>query len=118
MTIHIRRVYEPRQPVDGHRVLVDRLWPRGVSKENANWDEWLKAVAPSSQLRQWYGHEPERFEDFCHRYRAELADQVHADALDHLRDWEDQGPVTLLTASRNVAASHVPTLEEALRDRD
>ncbi|MGH8876627.1 MAG: DUF488 domain-containing protein [Stackebrandtia sp.] len=117
MTIQIRRVYEPRQSGDGHRVLVDRLWPRGVSKELATWDEWLKTVAPSGELRRWYGHLPERFREFCRRYRGELDDDVHSEALDHLRDWEQRGVLTLLTASRDVAASHVPTLEEKLRSR-
>ena len=118
MTIRIRRVYEPRQAEDGHRVLVDRLWPRGVSKAEANWDEWLKAVAPSSGLRRWYGHKPERFEEFCERYRAELGDDVHAEAVDHLRDWEDRGVLTLLTATRHVESSHVPTLEAVLNEQD
>jgi uncharacterized protein YeaO (DUF488 family) len=70
--VRIRRVYEPAVPADGRRVLVDRLWPRGLSKDKARLDEWLKAVSPSDELRHWYGHDPARFAAFTRRYEAEV----------------------------------------------
>ena len=76
--VRARRVYEPAEPSDGRRVLVDRLWPRGLSKARAHPDEWLKAVAPSDQLRRWYGHEPAKFAEFRHRYEAELEEPGRA----------------------------------------
>lgn len=73
-TIHLKRVYEAASAGDGYRVLVDRLWPRGVSKDKAKLGVWLKEVGPSNELRQWFGHDPARFDEFARRYRAELAD--------------------------------------------
>ena len=73
-TIHLKRVYDDASTSDGYRVLVDRLWPRGVSKDKAKLDAWLKEVAPSNELRQWFGHDPARFAEFAQRYRTELAD--------------------------------------------
>ena len=72
MPVHIKRIYEARSSDDGYRVLVDRLWPRGIRKEHAQIDEWLKDVAPSQTLRKWFGHEPEKWELFCKQYSAEL----------------------------------------------
>ncbi len=82
-TIRIKRVYEEPARSDGYRVLVDRVWPRGVSKEHAHVDEWVKAAGPSDALRKWFGHDPERFTEFAERYRSELADNP---AADHLRE--------------------------------
>jgi uncharacterized protein YeaO (DUF488 family) len=76
MPVHIKRIYEPLSPDDGYRVLVDRLWPRGIKKETANFDEWLKDVAPSTALRKWFNHEPEKWEAFIKRYATELKDSV------------------------------------------
>lgn len=81
MTVNIKRVYEEAEPSDGYRVLVDRLWPRGVAKEKASVDLWLKEVGPSNELRSWFGHVPERFEEFEKRYRAELDDNTAAKEL-------------------------------------
>src|SRR5215471_4558686 len=83
--VRVRRVYDPPDPADGHRVLVDRLWPRGLSKSAAALDEWVKAVAPSDELRRWYGHEADKFAAFRERYVAELQAPERADALAHLR---------------------------------
>ena len=97
----MRRIYEDPSPDDGTRVLVDRLWPRGVSKADAHLDEWCKEVAPSPELRKWYDHDPDRFDEFSRRYRSELDDGEQADALSHLRDLADDGTVTLLTATKD-----------------
>ncbi|GLZ15485.1 hypothetical protein Acsp04_57200 [Actinomadura sp. NBRC 104425] len=110
----VRRAYDEPEPQDGTRVLVDRLWPRGLSKDSARIDEWLKDVAPSTELRRWYGHDVSRYEEFCRRYEAELADEAHARALDRLRELAASGPLTLLTATKDVEHSQVPTLLKAL----
>lgn len=112
--IAVRRVYDAPTPEDGARVLVDRMWPRGLRKEAAHLDEWLKDVAPSSELRVWYGHVPERFDEFRHRYLAELAHPARRAALDRLRRLRDQGPLTLLTATKDVERSNAAVLAELL----
>lgn len=112
--VRVARVYDDPGPHDGTRVLVDRLWPRGLSKEKAQVDEWLKEVAPSNELRKWYGHDPDKHEEFERRYVDELADDEHAAAVDRLRELVDDGPVTLLTATKDVSASEVPPLVDFL----
>jgi len=114
--VRVRRVYDPPDPADGHRVLVDRLWPRGLSKSAAALDEWVKAVAPSDELRRWYGHEVDKFAAFRERYVAELQAPERAEALAHLRRLADSGPLTLLTATRDVEHSQAEVLAERLRD--
>ncbi|WP_406212621.1 DUF488 domain-containing protein [Streptomyces decoyicus] len=114
--LRARRVYEPPEPADGARVLVDRLWPRGLSKADAQLTEWCKDVAPSTELRRWYGHEGERFEGFAARYRAELAQETARRALERLRGLAEEGPLTLLTATKELSASHVAVLTEVLRE--
>jgi uncharacterized protein YeaO (DUF488 family) len=113
--VRVRRVYEPPDPADGHRVLVDRLWPRGLSKSAAALDEWVKAVAPSDELRRWYGHEAGKFPAFQERYGAELQAPERADALAHLRRLADCGPLTLRTATRDVEHSQAAVLAAQLR---
>ncbi|MFP3899563.1 MAG: DUF488 domain-containing protein [Acidimicrobiia bacterium] len=113
--IKVRRVQEPPEPDDGARVLVDRLWPRGLSRDRAALDEWCKQVAPSSELRRWYGHDPERWGEFGRRYREELARPERAEALEHLRDLARRGPLTLLTASRRADISNAAVLAPLLR---
>jgi uncharacterized protein YeaO (DUF488 family) len=112
--VRIRRIYEESSPQDGRRILVDRLWPRGMSKQNAHIDEWLKAVAPSADLRRWYGHEPDKFGEFKQRYADELADADHADAWRHLGEEAEKGPITLLTATKDVDRSEAALLAEWL----
>ena len=113
--IRLRRVYDDPSLDDGTRVLVDRVWPRGVTKSELRLDEWLRDVAPSTRLRSWYGHRLERFAQFRRRYLAELEDPNRAAALDHLRTLLRQGPVTLLTATKDVEHSQAAVLAELLR---
>ena len=113
--VRVRRIYEQPGPQDGTRVLVDRLWPRGLAKGRARLDEWCKQVAPSTALRNWYGHDPERFEEFRRRYRAKLQEPERAAALGHLRALARERPLTLLTASRHPDVSHAMVLAELLR---
>lgn len=112
--IHVRRAYDPPMPTDGYRVLVDRLWPRGLSKERAHLDEWCKQVAPSTELRKWYDHDPEKYAEFAKRYRAELADPERAEALDHLRERARQGSLTLITAAKRSDISEATVLADLL----
>jgi uncharacterized protein YeaO (DUF488 family) len=114
--VKVRRVYEEPDPRDGTRVLVDRIWPRGLTKAKAALDEWCKDVAPSAELRQWYSHDPNRFEDFGRRYRAELKDPQRADALAHLRGLAKNRQLTLLTATREPEISEAAVLADLLRD--
>ncbi|MCL8208762.1 MAG: DUF488 family protein [Actinomycetia bacterium] len=109
------RVGEPSPP-GVWRVLVDRLWPRGVRKDAGLWDVWLPDVAPSSPLRRWYHAHPEAWAEFRERYRRELDDPVRRAALDRIRAWASDRPVRLLTAGRDPARSQIPVLLEALRD--
>lgn len=115
MDVRLRRVYEPAEPGDGKRVLVDRVWPRGLSKEKARLDEWEKDVAPSTELRKWYGHRADRFAEFTRRYEAELDDPDRAAALSRLRDLAGAGPVTLLTATKDLDRSQAAVLADRLR---
>ncbi|MFD1659221.1 DUF488 domain-containing protein [Streptomyces caeni] len=112
-----RRVYEDTSPQDGTRVLVDRVWPRGMRKEDARLDEWLRDVAPSTELRRWYGHEPDRFAEFRRRYLAELRDPGHREAAAHLRDLAARARLTLLTATKDVEHSQAAVLAEWLTGR-
>ena len=109
-TVRTRRVYDPPDPADGYRVLVDRLWPRGLAKSAAALDEWLRAIAPSDELRRWYGHEVDKFAEFRERYGVELGTVERADALAHLRELAAAGPLTLLTATRDVEHSQAAVL--------
>ncbi|MBD0692902.1 DUF488 domain-containing protein [Streptomyces sp. CBMA123] len=115
--ITYRRIYEDASPRDGQRVLVDRVWPRGMKKEDAHLDEWLRDVAPSTGLRQWYGHDPERFTEFRRRYLAELRDTEHREAAGHLRELAAHDPLTLLTATRDADHSQAAVLADWLAKR-
>ena len=115
LEVRARRVYEQVESSDGRRVLVDRLWPRGLSKEKAHLDEWLKAVAPSDELRRWYGHRPAKFAEFKRRYETELTEPERAEALRHLREEAGAGPVTVLTAARDLEHSEAEVLAQLLR---
>ncbi|MFG3438903.1 DUF488 domain-containing protein [Nonomuraea sp. NPDC047897] len=114
--VRVRRVYEEPDGDDGARVLVDRLWPRGLAKSAARLEAWCKPVAPSTELRTWYGHAPERFAEFARRYRSELAEPERAEALARLRDLAAAGPLTLLTATRRPEISEAAVLAEVLAE--
>ena len=108
--VRVRRVYDEPDSHDGARVLVDRIWPRGLTKARADLAEWCKEVAPSTALRKWYGHDPERFEEFARRYRDELTEPDRAEALAHLRELAANGTLTLLTATRDPGISAAAVL--------
>ena len=110
----MKRAYDPAEPRDGYRVLVDRLWPRGVSKERARLDEWARELAPSAELRTWFGHDPERFAEFERRYRAELT--AHEEKLDELRRRAREGTLTLVYGARDEVHNDAVVLAELLRE--
>ena len=113
--IAIKRAYEPRARGDGTRVLVDRLWPRGMRKADADFDQWRKDLSPSTELRQFYGHRPELFAAFTQRYRTELRRRAAVDAIAEIVDLAKQRTVTLLTASRDIEHSEAAVLADHLR---
>jgi uncharacterized protein YeaO (DUF488 family) len=112
--IGVARVYDDPGPDDGQRVLVDRLWPRGFRKEDPRIGRWISKVAPSTELRKWYSHEAARFDEFADRYAHELELEEGAAALAELRDVVRTGPVTLVTAARDLDGSHVAVLARLL----
>ena len=113
--IRVRRVYDAPSPEDGLRVLVDRIWPRGLRKDAARLDDWAKDVAPSTELRTWYGHDPDKFEEFRRRYTAELAEPGPREALASLRKMAADHPMTLLTATKELDISQATVLADLLR---
>jgi uncharacterized protein YeaO (DUF488 family) len=113
--IRIRRVYEEPAPEDGARVLVDRIWPRGLRKDAARLDEWAKDVAPSTELRTWYQHDPAKFDEFRDRYLAELDQPGPREALSRIRALAAAGPVTLLTATKDLGLSQAAVLAGLLK---
>jgi uncharacterized protein YeaO (DUF488 family) len=113
--VQVRRAYEEPAPGDGARVLVDRLWPRGLSKDKADLDEWCQTIAPSTTLRKWYGHDPDLFEEFVRRYHAELQDPERSEALEHLRELAQRGPLTLITATKHPQISEAAVLADLLQ---
>lgn len=115
MSVRIRRVYESPEPEDGVRVLVDRLWPRGLSKDAARVDEWPKAMTPSTELRRWYHAGEGSYEEFARRYEAELAAPEAAELLAHVSELTNKGPVTLLTSAKTPEESHAAVLVRLLR---
>ena len=108
--IRVGRIYDPPTRADGARVLVDRLWSRGLTKAKAAVDEWCKEVAPSTELRKWYGHDPARFAEFTRRYHLELEQPDRSGPLGHLRELAKERTLTLLTASKNPAISEAEVL--------
>ena len=115
MEIRLKRAYEPPEKHDGTRLLVERLWPRGLTKEKAGIDEWFKEVAPSQELRKWYGHDPEKWEDFRRRYLKEL--RGNADEVDRLRARVKEGPVTFVYAAKDEKRNSALLLKEYLEGK-
>lgn len=114
MTIALKRVYEPPAPTDGTRVLVERIWPRGLSKARAQVDLWLKEIAPSPELRIWYGHDPAKYTEFRRRYEAELATESAQAALARLRELAHHVQVTLVVAAKDLEHSTAPIVRDLL----
>jgi len=115
MSVHTKRVYDDPDPEDGTRVLVDRLWPRGVSKEEARLDDWMKDVAPSDELREWFDHDPDRWDEFRDRYRSELADRP--ERVRELLEYARTGTLTLLYAAADEEHNNAVVLADYLADR-
>jgi uncharacterized protein YeaO (DUF488 family) len=113
--VAIKRAYDPPARGDGVRILVDRLWPRGLRKDDAHFDQWRKDLSPSTSLRQFYGHRPERFDEFTKRYRAELRHKQAAAAVSEVVGLARRRPVTLLTASRDASHSEAAVLAKHIQ---
>ena len=111
--VRAKRAYDPVEDGDGYRVLIDHVWPRGVSRERAHLDDWVRELAPSDGLRQWFDHDPSRFAEFRTRYRNELA--AHSERLDDLRRRADSGPLTIVYAARDRQHNNAVVLTEFLR---
>jgi uncharacterized protein YeaO (DUF488 family) len=118
LTDHVRlkRAYEAPAADDGTRILIDRLWPRGVKKADAAIDEWMKEIAPSTELRKWFGHDPERWQEFRRRYRSEI--HQHPNEFDRLRTLAQRGRITLVFSARDEAHNDAVVLKDLLLDHD
>jgi uncharacterized protein YeaO (DUF488 family) len=114
-SVRLGRIYDEPSQLDGTRVLVDRIWPRGMSKDRAAIDDWCKQIAPSARLRTWYAHDPEKFEEFSRRYRTELQQPERAAALSHLRELAQGGTLTLLTATRRADISEAAVIVDLIK---
>jgi len=113
VTVQIKRVYEPDAASDGYRVLIDRLWPRGITKERAGLDEWARELAPSTELRGWFGHDPARFDEFTRRYEVEL--EAQRAKLDELRAIARKGMLTVVYSARDTEHNDAVVVAELLR---
>src|SRR5215217_588053 len=113
LDVRAKRAYDPAEPGDGYRVLIDHVWPRGVSRERARLDEWARELAPSDELRKWFDHDPARFVEFRARYRKELAD--HSERLEDLRRRAASGPLTIVYAARDREHNNAVVLSELVR---
>ena len=112
MNISIKRIYDPQEAEDGDRVLVDRIWPRGISKEKASWNEWAKEAAPSTELRRWFAHDPAKWDGFRKKYFEEL--DRNKEAVSHLSQLARKGKVTLLYAARDTEHNEAEALKDYL----
>ncbi len=115
--VRLQRAYDDPTPEDGHRVLVDRVWPRGRTKERLRLDAWARDLGPSTQLRKWFGHDPARWEEFQRRYHAELAGADRAQALDDLAERARRGPLTLVFGARDTEHNQARVIADELRSR-
>ena len=115
--LKLKRAYEKPSPDDGERILVDRLWPRGLKKEAAHLDDWLKELAPSDELRHWFAHDPERWEEFQQRYIEELEESDNKSPIEELRQKARQGPVTLVFAAKDEEKNNAVVLKKFLEQR-
>lgn len=117
VNIAIKRAYEPPAPGDGWRVLVDRLWPRGVSKARLQLDAWVRDVAPSTELRKWFGHDPDRWDEFVRRYRAELRAPEREALLSQVAEHARHGRVTIIYGARDTEHNEAAVLQDVVQDR-
>lgn len=113
-TIEIKRIYDEASEEDGYRILVDRIWPRGVKKEDAQLDDWNKDIAPSSKLRKWFDHDPEKFDEFAKKYRKELKDKT--EELEKIRSKAKKQTVTLLYGAKDTDHNHAVVLGKVLKE--
>lgn len=111
---HVARVYDARAADEGVRALVDRLWPRGIRKDDPRIDVWWRDLAPTAELRRWFAHRPEAFDEFAARYEAELAAPAAAELLARAREVDSAEGLTLLTATRELAIAHAPVLARVI----
>jgi|SRR5579871_2138294 len=116
MPVRLRRVYAPPSPEDGSRVLIDGVWPRGLTKDAAHLDAWARELAVSPALRRWFGHDPAKWDEFCRRYRAELLAPEHRAALEALTERARHGPVTILYGARDEQHNNAVVLAEVLAE--
>jgi uncharacterized protein YeaO (DUF488 family) len=116
LSVRIQRVYD-RQPTSGKTVLVDRVWPRGIKKEQLDADLWLREIGPSDELRRWFGHRPERWDEFRRRYRAELDQPRQRELLGQLVELAGKGPLTLLYGARDTERNQAVVVRELLEER-
>ncbi|MGH9432217.1 MAG: DUF488 domain-containing protein [Terriglobia bacterium] len=116
MPVETKRAYENPSRGGGRRILVDGLWPRGIRKEDAKIDDWMKAIAPSAALRQWYGHKPEKWEEFRRRYRAELAKPPRRELIEQLAQDARKGKITLVFGARDAEHSNAAVIAEVIRE--
>ena len=112
--VRTKRIYDGAEPDDGYRILIDHVWPRGISKERAHLDEWARELAPSDELRRWFDHVPERFDEFRSRYRDEL--KAQGDRIDALHRRAENGRLTIVYAARDEAHNNAVVLAELIRD--
>ncbi len=117
MGVQTKRAYDPPSPQDGHRVLVDGLWPRGLSKEKLRVEDWVRAIAPSAPLRKWYGHKPEKWEEFRRRFRAELANSPRKELLEELIQRARREKVTLVFGARDAEHCNATVIAEMIREQ-
>jgi uncharacterized protein YeaO (DUF488 family) len=115
LAIKIKRVYDPPEASDGARILIDRLWPRGIAKDRARIDEWLKEIAPSEQLRQWFGHQPERWEAFQKRYHEELTSTEKPELIQRIKSLAKKDTVTLLFTAKDAEHNNAVALASFLK---
>jgi uncharacterized protein YeaO (DUF488 family) len=117
MSVQVKRAYDEPSSKDGYRVLVDRLWPRGISKEKLKVDDWMKEIAPSTELRKWYGHEPEKWPEFRKRYRSELSKPPASDLLDQLVKRARKGKVTLVIGAKDAERANGAVIAEMIQEK-
>ena len=113
--VFIKRIYDKEQDFNNYRVLVDRLWPRGISKERANLNEWAKDIAPSTELRKWFNHDPKKFKDFVKKYKIEIKNNKEADLI--FKNWKKQKKITLLYGAKDETHNEAVVLKKILEEK-